>query len=84
MYAGQLLNIRMKYYGNNPEPILDRLPTARVIEQYERECIIEAEVYGKGCIMWILSQGSQIEILKPDSLREELKEVLIDMLEHYQ
>ena len=47
MYAGKLLNIRLKYYGENPEPILDRLPTARVVEQYERESVIEAEVYGK-------------------------------------
>lgn len=84
MYAGKLLNIKLKYYGDNPEAILDRLPTARIVEQYEHECTIEAEVYGKGCLMWLLSQGSKVEILKPDSLREEMKNTLLEMLERYQ
>ena len=84
MYAGKLLNIRLKYYGENPEPILDRLPTARVVEQYEQECVIEAEVYGKGCLMWLLSQGNNVEILQPESLREEMKKTLLKMLERYQ
>lgn len=84
MYAGRLLSIKLKYYGDNPEPILDRLPTARVVEQYENECIIDAEVYGKGCLMWLLSQGDKVEILRPESLREEMKKTLLDMLERYQ
>jgi len=83
MYAGRLLSIKLKYYGDNPEPILDRLPTARVVEQYEHECIIEAEAYGKGCLMWLLSQGSKVEILRPESLREEMKQTLMEMLERY-
>ena len=83
MYAGQLLKIRLKYYGKNPEAVLDRLPTARVIEEYEEECIIEAEVYGKGCIMWLLSQSDKIEILSPESLRREMKQTLEKMLERY-
>ncbi len=84
MYAGKLLNIKLKYYGDNPEPILDRLPTARVVEQYEHECVIDAEVYGKGCLMWLLSQGDKVEILRPESLREEMKKTLMEMLERYQ
>lgn len=84
MYAGKLLNIKLKYYSDNPEPILDRLPTARVVEQYEHECVLEAEVYGKGCLMWLLSQGSKVEIMRPESLREEMKQTLIEMLERYQ
>lgn len=84
MYAGRLLSIKLKYYGNNPEPILDRLPTARVVEQYEHECIIDAEVYGKGCLMWLLSQGDRVEILRPESLREEMKKTLLEMLGRYQ
>lgn len=83
MYAGRLMTIRLKYYGENPEAILDRLPTARVIEQYEHECIIEAEAYGKGVLMWLLSQGSKVEVLRPESLREEMKETLGQMMERY-
>lgn len=84
MYAGRLMSIKLKYYGNNPEPILDRLPTARITEQYEDECTIEAEVYGKGIIMWLLSQGSSVEVVKPNSLRDEMKGTLLQMLERYQ
>ena len=84
MYAGRLQKVKLKFYGPNPEPILDRLPTARVIEQYENECTIEAEVYGKGIIMWLLSQGSKIEVLKPESMRQEMQEVILDMLKRYQ
>lgn len=84
MYAGRLQNIKLRFYGDNPEPILDRLPTARVLEQYEHECVIEAEVYGKGCLMWLLSQGDKVEILRPESLREEMKQTLLSMLERYQ
>lgn len=84
MYAGKLLRIKLKYYGNNTEPILDRLPTARITEKYDQECTIEAEVYGKGCLMWLLSQGSRIEILKPESLRKEMQQTLLEMLNRYQ
>ena len=84
MYAGKLQKVVLKYYGNNPEPILDRLPTARVIEQYDNECTIEAEVYGKGIIMWLLSQGRKVEVLKPESMRDEMKSVLHEMLSLYE
>lgn len=84
MYTGKLQKIKMKFYGTNPEPILDRLPTAKIVEQQESECTIEAEVYGNGILMWLLSQGSKIEVLKPESLREEMKHVLLDMLKLYE
>lgn len=84
MYAGKLLNIKLKYYGDNPEAILDRLPTARVVEQYDHECIIDAEVYGKGVIMWLLSQGNKVEVLRPESLRQEMKDTLLRILTRYQ
>ena len=71
MYAGRLQNIKLKFYGDNPEPVLDRLPTARVLEQYEHECVIEAEVYGKGCLMWLLSHFA------------EYSEGLIERMWHY-
>ena len=83
MYAGKLQKVTLKYYGVNPEPILDRIPTAKVIEQKDNECIIEAEVYGGGIILWLLSQGDKVEVLKPGSMREEMKRILQDMLKLY-
>lgn len=84
MYAGKLMNIRLKFYGHNPEPILDRLPTARIVEQSENESVIDAEVYGNGIIMWLMSQGDKVEVLKPESLRRDIKDNLLKILEKYQ
>ena len=84
MYAGQLMKIQLKFYGSNPEPILDRLPTAQVIEQKEHECTISAEVYGKGIMMWLLSQGSKVEVMRPESLRQDMKRELEAIAALYQ
>ena len=84
MYAGQLMRIRLRFYGDSPEPVLDRLPTACVVEQKEDEYIIDAEVYGNGIIMWLLSQGKRIEVISPETLRLEMKREVEKILEFYQ
>lgn len=83
MYPGELMKIRVKYFDKNPEPVLDRLPTAEIVEQFDDATLIEAEVYGKGIIMWLLSQGNRIEVVYPESLRQEIKKQLMEMLERY-
>ena len=64
MYAGELVKLQFRYTGENVEAILDRLPTAKIVSEKEGESIIEAEVYGKGILMWLLSQGKMVEVLK--------------------
>lgn len=83
MYVGEFMKVRIRFTGDNPEAVLDRLPTARIVSEKEREWIIDAEVYGKGIVMWLLSQGKRVEVLKPDSLRAEMKQILMEMLEKY-
>lgn len=84
MYAGHLMKIQLKFYGENPEPVLDRLPTARIVEEKEHEFTISAEVYGKGILMWLLSQGKKVEVIRPEGLRQDMKEELEDTLKLYQ
>lgn len=84
MYAGELQHLRIRYTGRNVEAILDRLPTAEIVKKEECGYIVEAEVYGKGIIMWLLSQGDNVEVLKPASIREEMKQLLSRMLEKYE
>lgn len=84
MYAGKLMTTQFRFCGSNPEPVLDRLPTARVISQDETGYVIEAEVYGKGIVMWLLSQQDKIEVLRPQSLRDEMRNILQNMLNLYQ
>lgn len=83
MYAGELMRIQLRFYGENPEPVLDRLPTARIIGQKDHEYTISAEVYGKGIVMWLLSQGNKIEVLRPESLRQEMKQKAEEILKLY-
>lgn len=83
MYAGALIRLQIRYTGGNVEAILDRLPTAKVVRRDESGIIVEAEVYGKGIVMWILGQGRAVEVLKPLALREEIKEILEDMGKKY-
>lgn len=83
MFAGELTRLQLRYSGNSVEAILDRLPTAKVISNNENGYIIEAEVYGKGILMWLLSQGKRVEVLKPASFREEMKATLQEMLAQY-
>ncbi|SJZ77412.1 WYL domain-containing protein [Selenihalanaerobacter shriftii] len=84
MFNGELSRIEFKYYSKNIEHILDRLPTAEVIEETDDGCIIKAEVYSEyGLKIWLLSQGKNIEVLRPKSLRQELQELIKGMLEVY-
>lgn len=60
MFGGKLRKVRFKYLGETAEPVLDRLPTARVIGKEGDAYIVEAEVFGKGIDIWVRSQGELI------------------------
>ena len=83
MFPGKLTRIKLKYTGRNVEAVLDRLPTAKILSETEDSYTKEADVYGKGILMWLLSQGRNIEVLKPQSMRKEMKKNLQDMLQLY-
>ena len=83
MYAGNLLTVRFRYTGQSVDAILDRLPTAEVESRDENGIVIRAEVYGKGIMMWLLSQGKYVEVLSPKSLRRDMRDTLKDMLAAY-
>ena len=83
MYPGELMKVRFYYRGVNVEAVLDRLPTARVVSHTAGEWLVEAEVYGKGMMMWLLSQGEKIEVVSPTAFREEMVDKLQKMLGNY-
>lgn len=58
MYGGKLERIRFRYTGPSLEAVLDRLPTAEVIDTDGEGWTIRAEVFGKGIEMWLRSQGN--------------------------
>ena len=61
MYGGKLQKIRFRYVGPSIEAVLDRLPTAQIIEQDDEGWTVEAEVFGKGIEMWLRSQGDYVQ-----------------------
>lgn len=60
MYGGTLQNVQFRYSGLSVEAILDRLPTAVILEERDGTYLISAEVFGKGIDMWLRSQGDSI------------------------
>ena len=64
MFGGKLRKVRFYYKGANPEPVLDRLPTAEIIEKNDKGYLITAEVFGSGIDMWIRSQGDLVEVVE--------------------
>lgn len=83
MFSGELERIEFKYYGLSIEAILDRLPTAQIIKDDNGSYTVKAEVFGKGIKMWLLSQGKNVELIKPQSLVDEIKDDLKTMLKFY-
>lgn len=63
MYGGKLQKVKFKYTGTDVDAVLDRLPTAQIMEKTEDGYVISAEVFGKGIEMWLRSQGGNVEIL---------------------
>lgn len=63
MYGGRLRRIKFLYKGKNVDSVLDRLPTAKIIEHRENGLVISAEVFGDGVDMWLRSQGDSIELI---------------------
>ena len=64
MYGGKLQKVKFKYTGPDIDAILDRLPTAQILDETDGAYIVSAEVFGKGIDMWIRSQGDAITILQ--------------------
>ena len=83
MYPGKLIKIKFKFWGDSIEAVLDRLPTAEIINEKAEEYIVEAEVFGKGIKMWLLSQGDKLEVLEPKSFRKEIKKTIENMTSCY-
>lgn len=64
MYGGKLQKVKFRYTGPDIDAILDRLPTAQILDETDGEYTISAEVFGTGISMWLRSQGSYVELIQ--------------------
>lgn len=66
------------------QAVLDRFPTAQLINQDENGVEISAIVeYSRGTLMELLSQGSWVKVLYPQRLVDDLEEELERMQKFY-
>lgn len=73
MFPGEYRKIRFEYSGPSVQAILDKIPTARIVNKTEAGTIIEAETFGVGVNMYLLSQGSKVKALYPEEFVQEMK-----------
>ena len=84
MWPGKLRTIRFQYTGISVQAVLDKLPTAHIVEQCRGGLLLEAEVYGDGIKMWLLSQGSKVRVISPPDFVQEMKSEIQQMQEIYE
>ena len=66
------------------QAVLDKLPTAKIIERMGGgKYLIEAEVYGDGIKMWLLSQGRWVKVVAPDEFVDDMKQELCAIIKNY-
>lgn len=78
MYGGTMQKVTFEFNGGIIESVIDRFPTAKLLKSNKEEnrYTVEIEVIGDGIIMWLLSQGSRVKVLKPESIVAKYKEEL--------
>lgn len=84
MWPGGLRTVRFEFTGPSIQAVLDKLPTAKIIERVgNNKYLVEAETYGDGIIMWLLSQKSWVKVVYPEALVEDMKKEIAAMLDLY-
>lgn len=74
MWPGKFRTIRFEFSGPSVQAVLDKLPTAKIIERMgDNKYLIEAETYGDGIKIWLLSQGAWVKVVSPSDFVDEMK-----------
>ena len=81
--AGKERIIRFEFSGPSVQAVLDKLPTARVIDRSSGKYLLEAEVYGDGIKMWLLSQGAWVKVVGPEEFVGEMREEIEAIYRQY-
>ncbi len=84
MWPGKLQTIRFEFCGPSIQAVLDKLPTAKIIERLSGgKYLIEAEAYGDGIKMWLLSQGAWVKVVSPNDFVAEMRDEINKMNDYY-
>lgn len=83
MWPGPERRIRFEFTGPSVQAILDKIPTAKIVDRQDGTYIIEAEVFGAGIKMFLLSQGAWVKVIAPSEFVEEMKKEIQKMQSLY-
>ena len=83
MYAGELVQVKLKCKKTSLEAVLDRLPNAEIINEEKEMFLLKTEVFGQGLVKWILTQGENVELLEPVQLRQKIIEEVSKIMNLY-
>lgn len=83
MIPGESRKITFEFTGPSVQAVLDRLQTAKIISKKGKKYLIEAEIYGEGIKMFLLSQGHWVKVLKPEYYAEEMAKEIEMMYRNY-
>jgi len=79
MLPGKLRKIKFEFTGPSVQAVCDKIPTAKIVDKRNGVYYIEAEVYGDGIKMFLLSQGSWVRVTEPKELFKEMKDEIEKM-----
>ena len=72
MYAGELLEIKLRCKKSALEAVVDRVPKYEIIQETDESVFLKVTAFGEGFIRWAAMQGESVEILAPQELRERM------------
>ena len=58
MFPGKSRHVRFAFSGPSVQAVMDRIPTAKIVERKDGRYILDADVFGDSLKMFLLSQGS--------------------------
>ena len=72
MYAGELLDIKLRCKKSALEAVVDRVPKYEIIQENDEDVLLKVTAFGEGFIRWAAMQGESVEILAPQVLRQRM------------
>jgi predicted DNA-binding transcriptional regulator YafY len=84
MFSGVTRKITFECELQSLQAILDRIPTAKIMSRKHGKATVEAEVYGEGIKMFLLSQGDWVKVLAPSDFVDEMREKVQSMARLYE
>lgn len=85
--GGGVIDYKFRYRANK-EVALNNVPNSHISSDDDANnsdvTIVEGRLYSQGAVLWVLSQGTQVEVLRPQSLIDAVKQKLHDTLSMYE